>query len=299
MSGKFSGFSMVCERLALFPACLAGQGRCDRLAATAWNGVENGSMITREDVCFAYRLFLDREPESEEVISDLLRIANTTAELRGNFLDSAEYQAKTAPVTIGGAVVPLDWPVRGEVSKDFARRLRNGFFSQYLSGEKILDIGFRGYEGSAPILPHAIGIDLDYPGYDGITLPFPEDSVDAVFSSHMLEHAADYCAVIQDWHRVLKIGGFIMCIVPHQFLYEKKSRPPSRWNADHKRFYTPASLLAEFEAALAPNSYRVRHLADNDRGYTYDIGPDRHSGGGYEIELVVEKIWKPGWQIDP
>jgi hypothetical protein len=43
----------------------------------------------------------------------------------------------------------------------------------------------------------------------------------------------------------------------------------------------------------------VRHLADNDRGYTYDIGADRHSGGGYEIELVVEKIWKPGWQIDP
>jgi SAM-dependent methyltransferase len=277
---------------------LAGRGRCDRLAAAAWNGVENGSMITRDDVCFAYRLFLDREPESEEVISDLLRIANTTAELRGNFLASAEYQAKTAPITIGGAVVPLDWPVRGEVSKDFARRLRNGFFSQYLSGEKILDIGFRGYEGSAPILPHAIGIDLDYPGYDGITLPFPEDSVDAVFSSHMLEHAADYCAVIQDWYRVLKIGGFIVCIVPHQFLYEKKSRPPSRWNADHKRFYTPASLVAEFETALAPNSYRVRHLADNDRSYTYDIGADRHSGGGYEIELVVEKIRKPDWQIE-
>jgi len=98
---------------------------------------------------------------------------------------------------------------------------------------------------------------------------------------------------------VLKIGGFIVCIVPHQLLYEKKSRPPSRWNADHKRFYTPASLLAEFEAALAPNSYRVRHLADNDRGYTYDIGADRHSGGGYEIELVVEKIRKPDWQIDP
>jgi hypothetical protein len=49
---------------------------------------------------------------------------------------------------------------------------------------------------------------------------------------------------------------------------------------------------------LAPNSYRVRHLADNDRDYTYDIGADRHSGGGYEIELVVEKIRKPDWQIE-
>ena len=141
-------------------------------------------MITRDDVCFAYRLFLDREPESEEVVSDLLRIANTTAELRRSFFDSPEYQRNAGLTEIGGAVVPLEWPVRGEVSKDFVRRLRDGFFSRYLSGEKVLDIGFRGYEGSAPILPHAIGIDLDFPGYDGITLPFPEESVDAVFSRY-------------------------------------------------------------------------------------------------------------------
>ena len=95
-----------------------------------------------------------------------------------------------------------------------------------------------------------------------MTLPFAEDSVDAVYSSHMLEHVPDPFAVIRDWHRVVKTGGFIVCIVPHQFLYEKRAPLPSRWNGEHQRFYTPAALICEFEESLVPNSYRVRHLAD-------------------------------------
>ena len=48
---------------------------------------------------------------------------------------------------------------------------------------------------------------------------------------------------------------------------------------------------------MRPNTYRVRHLRDNDEGYTYGIGPEAHSGGGYEIELVVQKIRPPGWEL--
>jgi SAM-dependent methyltransferase len=140
-------------------------------------------------------------------------------------------------------------------------------------------------------------VDLDYPAYDGKKLPFPDESVDTLYSSHMLEHVADFRATIRDWHRVVRSGGFIVCVVPHQFLYEKRRSLPSLWNADHKRFYTPASLLREFETSLRPNTYRVRHLRDNDEGYTYGIGPEAHSGGGYEIELVVQKIAPPGWEL--
>lgn len=212
--------------------------------------------------------------------------------------DSAAALHPGPPARVGRHDVPEDWPVSGEARQTFRQKLRNGFFSTYFSGDVILDIGYRGYgDNPAPILPHAIGIDLDYPGYDGTVLPFADASVDTVYSSHTLEHIPDYRAAIRDWHRVLRVGGYIVCVVPHQFLYEKKSGPPSFWNPDHRRFYTPASLLCEFEEALAPNTYRVRHLRDCDDGYTYDAGPETHPGGCYEIELVVQKIEKPGWNL--
>jgi SAM-dependent methyltransferase len=201
-------------------------------------------------------------------------------------------------VKVGRYEVPEDWPVKGEAGRTFNEKLKNGFFSTYMAGEVTIDVGYRGgFEDAVPILPHAIGVDLDYPEYDGKTLPFPDDSVDTVYSSHMLEHVADFRATIRDWHRVVRSGGFIVCVVPHQFLYEKRRGLPSSWNADHKRFYTPASLLSEFEASLRPNTYRVRQLRDSDENYTYEKGPEEHSGGGYEIELVVQKIDPPGWDL--
>ena len=172
------------------------------------------------------------------------------------------------------------------------------FFQKYMSGFG-LDVGFSGYEEDiVPILDTAIGVDLDYPGYDGITLPFPDNSQNYVFSSHCLEHIEDYISVIQDWHRVVKIGGHIITVVPHKYLYEKKSSPPSNWNRDHKRFYTPATLIGEFEKALQPNSYRVRLLEDGDFGFDYSIPQEKHSGGQYEITLVIEKIKPPNWELE-
>ncbi|HEY2131703.1 MAG TPA: glycosyltransferase family 9 protein [Acetobacteraceae bacterium] len=185
-----------------------------------------------------------------------------------------------------------------EASKTLALRLDSGFIDKYLFGPAIMDIGYRGYiEDVVPVVPQAIGIELDYPGYDGRTLPFAEGSQDAVFASHCLEHIPDFKNAFRDWFRVLRVGGFLVIAVPHAFLYEKRVTLPSRFNADHKRFYTPASLLAELQDSLEPNSYRIRHMIDNDLGYDYSIGPDRHAGGCYEIELVVEKIARPGWRL--
>jgi SAM-dependent methyltransferase len=186
-----------------------------------------------------------------------------------------------------------------EARKTFPAKLDSGFINKYLSGRSILDIGFRGYEDDIlPIVPNAIGIDHDYPGYDGRHLPFPDLSQDAVYSSHCLEHIADCRQAITEWFRVVKYGGYLIIAVPHQFLYEKRAMLPSRWNADHKRYYTPSSLLREIETSLAPNTYRVRHLIDNDADYDYSIPPKRHAEGCYEIELVIEKIVPPTWTLE-
>ena len=186
-----------------------------------------------------------------------------------------------------------------EVRKAYLERIRSGFFDKYYSGDLVLDIGYKGSGNpdNKTVVPHAVGIDVDYPGYDGTKLPFADRSVDCVSSSHCLEHVWFLESTIRDWYRVLKIGGFIVCIVPHQFLYEKRKRLPSVYNPDHKHFFTPARLLEVFEQALEPNSFRVRHLRDNDRDFDYSIGPSTHSYGCYEIECVIQKIERPSWEL--
>ena len=206
-------------------------------------------------------------------------------------------QADSMIFKVGQHDVPADWPVKGEASKTFRDRLESGFFSRFMSGDVILDIGYKGYQDNSPIFPHAIGVDMDYPGYDGITLPFDEETVDAVYTSHTLEHIDEYQDAIREWFRVLKIGGFIVCAVPHMCLYEKKLYPPSRWNSDHKRFYTPGRLMREFEESLELNTYRLRLLSDNDQGHDYTQGPESHGSWGYEIHLVIEKILRPPWAL--
>lgn len=177
-----------------------------------------------------------------------------------------------------------------ESSKTYLEKIASGFFIKYMFG-KGLDIGYAGYiPGAIAILPEAIGIDLGYPGYDGLTLPFTDGSQDYVYSSHTLEHIDDYKHAIRDWFRVTRKNGHIITVVPHRDLYEKRLELPSYFNGDHKRFYTPASLLKEFEDSLPVNSFRVRHLHDNDYAHDYSQPAEEHSKGQYEIELVIEKI---------
>lgn len=191
-----------------------------------------------------------------------------------------------------------DWgkKVGEEARKNFAHWLETSFYDRFLAGDKVLDIGFSGYlDDVVPITPKAIGVGLDYPGYDGKVLPFPDNSQDAVFASHCLEHIPDYRTVIADWFRVLRVGGFLVVAVPHQYLYERRLDLPSRFNADHRRFYTGASLLREIEEAVDPGLYRVRWLQDNDRNFDYNIPPKDHACGCYEIQLVIEKITPPAY----
>ena len=181
----------------------------------------------------------------------------------------------------------------------YARRVRNGFMQAYFSGPAIIDIGYRGGDPDAvPITESAIGVELDYPGYDGVRLPVPDASQDTVLAAHVLEHILDYKPVLREWLRVLKLGGFLVVMVPHRDLYERKADLPSRWNGDHKRLYTPASLMREIEDALPVNGYRVRHLADNDHGFDYARPPSEPPAGAYEIELVLQKIAPPAWSSE-
>ena len=209
-----------------------------------------------------------------------------------------------------GVEIDLDRPVPNEPlradrkvgfesRKSYAAKIESGFFAKYMSGPNVMEIGYRGYEeGNLPIVPQAIGVDVGYPGYEGASFPFADASFDAIYSSHCFEHIGDWLGVLRDWYRLLRVGGFLVIVVPHQLLFERKRALPSPINPDHKRFYTARSLLGEIETAFAENSYRIRHLVENDAGFDYAIMPYQGTDGCYEIELVIEKIAKPFWHAD-
>lgn len=63
------------------------------------------SDLSPEAVVWAYRLYLDRLPENEQVIEEHLRKCSSTEELRANFIYSTEFREKNAslhvPVLLG------------------------------------------------------------------------------------------------------------------------------------------------------------------------------------------------------
>ena len=165
----------------------------------------------------------------------------------------------------------------------------------------MLDIGFRGgLMDAVPIVEGAIGIEQDYPGYDGLRLPFEDGSVDTVHASHMLEHVTPPGLYLWEWFRVLRVGGAMILMVPHAYLYERRlTVPPSRFSPEHLRSYTPSSLMYEIEMALPANTWRLRHMEDDDTGYDYSLPADVHPTGCLEIVVVIEKIAPPAWQVEP
>lgn len=83
-------------------------------------------MASEEEIRWAYRLFLDREPESQEVI-DHFRSFRSTGELRAAFMGAAEFRSR-APVPYLPMNVPpmeVEWRIDAERSKALLSRVQN------------------------------------------------------------------------------------------------------------------------------------------------------------------------------
>lgn len=117
-----------------------------------------------------------------------------------------------------------------------------------------------------------------------------------VHAANILQDATDYRGLIQAWFALLRVGGRLMIEVPHGFLCERELALPSRNHPQRRRIYSPATLMAELEEALAPNSYRVRLLCDHDEGYNY--ASKEELGGAQSILTVIERIEPPEWELD-
>jgi hypothetical protein len=120
----------------------------------------------------------------------------------------------------------------------------------------------------------------------------------SVLAPYLLQDIADYRAALRGWFDAVATGGHLIVAVPHAFLYERRLELPSPWEPLSKRLYTPASLMAEVEEALPPNSYRVRYLGDWDAGYDYAAAADREPDGHSDVLLALERIDSPSWPLE-
>lgn len=122
----------------------------------------------------------------------------------------------------------------------------------YLQGARFLDIG----AGMRKVWPTAIGVD-NSKAFGGHTCAdvhtdaadlslFADASVDAVFSSHLLEHFPKDKVphVLTEWSRVLKVGGHMVLYVPSANLYPKCGEPGA--NTDHKWDIYPGDIETLF-----------------------------------------------------
>jgi len=123
-----------------------------------------------------------------------------------------------------------------------------------------------------------------------------DDTYDWVFSAHCLEHIKDPHVALHHWWRILKVGGYLIVLVPDEDLYEQGVWP-SRYNGDHKHTFTchkykswsPASINVADMIQILPG-HKLISLTIEDNGYDYNGSGDQ-TGGAAEaaVQFILRK----------
>ncbi len=133
-----------------------------------------------------------------------------------------------------------------------------------------LDLGC----GPFKAFPHFIGVDNGHHwGNEGIDVPvetcekldmFADDSMDFVFSSHLLEHLEDPEGALDEWMRVIKPGGHLVLYLPHEKFYPLVGQYGA--NPDHKHNLSPTTVFKWMRKLKYHWDLIVEEERDHDRG---------------------------------
>jgi len=128
------------------------------------------------------------------------------------------------------------------------------FIKKYFKG-RIIDIG----GGGDPIAQNIEVFDLKNGDGDAqFILNYREkETYDCVHSSHCLEHMKNVPSALNQWWDLLKPGGYLIIIVPHEDLYEQGIWP-SLFNRDHK-----ATFRLNKQDSWSPVSYDIYQLIND------------------------------------
>ncbi len=153
------------------------------------------------------------------------------------------------------------------------RKIRPADFDEVYFSGSVLDIGC----GNDLAAPHAQPFDLKHGDANNILNYLDPNSFNTVHSSHCLEHMFQPDKTIQDWWQLVKPGGHMITVVPHEDLYEQRQWP-SRFNSDHK-----ATFRLKTNETWSDCSYDLHELCQflpqgkiisaeiQDQGYNYAL----------------------------
>lgn len=154
-----------------------------------------------------------------------------------------------------------------------------------------LDLGC----GARKCWPHMVGIDQRKGGDENLVCDiaklsmFADGVADGVFSSHALEDFEDTRAVLAEWWRVVKVGGYLSLYLPHADLYPNVGQEGA--NPAHKQDFRNDDILNHL-AAIADACGQGFDLLENqvrDGTNEYSMFIVAQKRGDAE---VVQRLWQ-------
>ena len=109
---------------------------------------------------------------------------------------------------------------------------------------------------------------------------FNGQSMDFVFSSHLLEHIEDTEAALREWWRVIKPGGYLVLYLPHKTLYPNIGEEGA--NPDHKHDFNRDDITLIMEKFKSGWNFLRNDLRDADYG-------EGQQGNEYSFFQVYQK----------
>lgn len=159
------------------------------------------------------------------------------------------------------------------------------------AGTQALELQARGFEVLAIDLMHSDYYpDRVFPviDYDGRHIPFPDQSIDIIFSSNVLEHVEDLPQILEEFRRVLSPEGYCVHLMPSV-----------AWRAWTFATGFPTALVAILhlirDLLISPNMGRAVALRKNLKAIAGGLLPLGH---GTSIEGISE-LWTfsvPAWR---
>lgn len=153
------------------------------------------------------------------------------------------------------------------------------FIDRYFQG-CVIDIG----GGNDPVSANAKVFDLKDGDAQYISQYEHSESYDCVHSSHCLEHMVDVPKALSQWWTLVKKGGYMVIIVPHEDLYEQKIWP-SIFNNDHK-----ATFRLNQKESWSNVSYDLHQLCSHLPNV--DIVDESIQDNHYDYNLQYKKFTK-------